>query len=382
MTDERMAFLSNTVDGPDDAPVLILSNSLGTTVNLWQHQIGELSRHFKVIRYDLPGHDGSAAPTGPYTVDDLGRNLLALMDKLGIERAHLAGVSLGGMLSMWVASHAPERVDRLALICTSAHLPPALGWLDRAAGVRANGTGPLVVSSLGRWFTDPFRKNNEELMRQVATELTNVDSAGYAGCCEAIAAMDQRESIRRITAPTLVIAGADDPATPPAHARDIATRIPGANLLVLDEAAHLAVLEQPETISRLLLEHLREPADPHARGMATRRAVLGDAHVDRAVQSTTEFTADFQDFLTRYAWGEVWNRPGLDRRTRSCITLAVLTALHCDNEIAMHVRGAIHNGLTRAEIAEVLQHTALYAGLPAANAAFAIAKQTLDEMDG
>ncbi|GAA1676099.1 bifunctional 3-oxoadipate enol-lactonase/4-carboxymuconolactone decarboxylase PcaDC [Fodinicola feengrottensis] len=370
-----------TVDGPADAPVLVLSNSLGTTRHLWHRQLPELSRHFRVIRYDLPGHDGSAAAAGPYTVDDLGRNLLALLDKLGIERAHLAGVSLGGMLSMWVASHAPERVDRLALICTSAYLPPAQGWHDRAAAVRANGTGPLVEASLGRWFTPAFHQRDPELMKRIGIELSNVDSAGYAGCCEAIAAMDQRDSLPLITAPTLVIAGADDPAAPPEHGQDIAARIPGANLWVLDQASHLAVLEQAETITRLLIEHLAGPTHPHLRGMITRRAVLGDAHVDRTVAATTDFTADFQDFLTRYAWGEVWNRPGLDRKTRSCVTLAVLTALHCDNEIAMHVRGAIHNGLTKAEIAEVLHHTAIYAGLPAANAAFAIAKKTLEEMD-
>lgn len=377
MTDLRPV----TVDGPADAPVLILSNSLGTTVNLWHRQVPEFSRHFRVIRYDLPGHDGSAAAAGPYTVDMLGRNLLALMDELGIERAHLAGVSLGGMLSMWVASNAPERVDRLALICTSAYLPPARGWHDRAASVRAYGTGPLAEPSLGRWVTPALHSAEPELMKQIAAELTNVDSEGYAGCCEAIAAMDQRATIPQIVAPTLVIAGADDPATPPAHAEAIAEHIPGASLVVLDQAAHLAVLEQPKTVTRLLIEHFTAPANPHARGMATRRAVLGDAHVDLAVQSTTKFTADFQDFLTRYAWGEVWNRPGLDRKTRSVITLSVLTALRADNEIAMHVRGAVHNGLSPAEIAEVLQHVAVYAGVPAANSAFAIAKKTLEELD-
>ncbi|WP_163512964.1 3-oxoadipate enol-lactonase [Fodinicola acaciae] len=366
------------VDGPADAPVLVLSNSIGTTVNLWQRQIPELARQFRVVRWDLPGHDGSPAPAGPYTVDDLGRQLLATMDDLGVERAHLAGVSIGGMLSMWVASHAPERVDRLAVICSSAYLPPARGWRDRAATVRAGGTGQLVEAAIGRWFTPAM---DREVVRRTGAELTNVDSEGYAGCCEAIAAMDLREAITRITAPTLVIGGADDPATPPAHAEEIASRIAGANLVVIDKASHLAVLEQPERVTRLLVEHLTAPPNLHARGMTTRRAVLGDAQVDRTVAATTDFTADFQDFLTRYAWGEVWNRPGLDRRTRSCITLAILTALRSTEEIPLHVRGAVHNGLTKAEIAEVLQHTAIYAGLPAANSAFAIAKRTLEEMD-
>lgn len=367
-----------TLDGPADAPVLILSNSLGTTVNLWQRQIPELSKHFRVVRWELPGHHGSPAAAGPYTVDDLGRKLLALMNELGIERAHLAGVSIGGMLSMWVASHAPERVDRLVVICTSAYLPPAQAWHDRAATVRAGGTGQLVEAAIGRWFTPAI---DPAIVKQISAELTNVDNEGYAACCEAIATMDQRDTIARITAPTLVIGGADDPATPPAHAEEIASRISGASLVVIDEASHLAVLEQAERVTRLLVDHLIEPLNMHARGMATRRAVLGNPQVDRTVAATTDFTADFQDFLTRYAWGEVWNRPGLDRRTRSCVTLAVLTALRCTEEIPLHVRGAIHNGLTKAEIAEVLQHTAIYAGLPAANSAFAIAKRTLEEMD-
>jgi 3-oxoadipate enol-lactonase/4-carboxymuconolactone decarboxylase len=195
-----------------------------------------------------------------------------------------------------------------------------------------------------------------------------------------------RGGLSQITAPTLVIAGAQDRAIPPTQGEVIAAGVPGSKLQILDPAAHIASVERADTVNTLIAEHLgraggQDGRDPiHEAGMEVRRAVLGDAHVDRAIERTTEFTAPFQDFITRYAWGSVWTRPGLERRTRSAITLAVLTALGRENEIAMHVRGALRNGMTPEEIGEVLLHTAIYAGVPAANAAYAIAQRTIDEL--
>ncbi|MDP9435632.1 MAG: 4-carboxymuconolactone decarboxylase, partial [Actinomycetota bacterium] len=185
----------------------------------------------------------------------------------------------------------------------------------------------------------------------------------------------------RIAAPTLAIAGADDPATPPEHLAAIAEGVPGGRLLVLPQAAHLANVEQPAAVNAALLAHL-DPAgqSPHTRGMHVRRAVLGDAHVDRSIARTTPLSAPFQDFITRYAWGDVWSRPGLDRRSRSMLTLALLTALGQTHELGMHVRAAITNGLTVDEIGEVLLHSAVYAGVPATNSALAVAQQVLAEL--
>jgi 3-oxoadipate enol-lactonase/4-carboxymuconolactone decarboxylase len=214
---------------------------------------------------------------------------------------------------------------------------------------------------------------------------------GYAACCEAIAGHNVRARLSRITASTLVIAAAGDRAIPPSQGEAIAAGVPGSKLQILDPAAHIASVERADSVNALIAQHLggagaqggrrgRGGRDPiHEAGMEVRRAVLGDAHVDRAIEHTTEFTAPFQDFITRYAWGSVWTRPGLERRTRSAVTLAVLTALGRENEIAMHVRGALRNGMTPAEIGEVLLHTAIYAGVPAANAAYAIAQRTIDE---
>jgi 3-oxoadipate enol-lactonase/4-carboxymuconolactone decarboxylase len=278
-------------------------------------------------------------------------------------------------------------VDRLALLCTSALLGPASGWTDRAATVRASGTGAVAPAVVGRWFTDARRKADPDLVARHERMIAAQPPGGYAACCEAIAVMDLRADLPRIVAPTLAIAGAEDPVTPPEHLRAIAAAVPGARLLVLPEAAHLACVEQPAAVNTALALHLAgggagdlDDAARRARGMRTRRAVLGDAHVDRAVAGTTPFTAGFQDFITRTAWGDVWNRPGLSRRDRSVVTLTALVALGHENELEMHVRAALRNGLSPDEIGEVILHTAVYAGVPAANSAFARAARVIAEL--
>jgi 3-oxoadipate enol-lactonase len=237
--------------GPDEAPVIVLSNSIGTDLALWDSQVPGLAERFRVLRYDQHGHGRSPAAPGPYDLQRLGTDVLDLLDRIGVERAHFAGVSLGGMIGMWLAERAPERIDRLALVCTSAQLDPD-AWHERAALVRAQGVQPLVDVTLDRWFTPayPDRARFGRMFRAC-------DPAGYAACCEAIATMDVQDGLAGITAPTLVIAGRDDPATPPAHAERIAGAIPGARLEVLPDAAHLANAEQPEAVNRLFQEHFR-----------------------------------------------------------------------------------------------------------------------------
>jgi 3-oxoadipate enol-lactonase len=246
-----MSQLSYVVDGPPDAPTLLLGPSLGSTVEMWSLQVPELARHLRVVRFDHRGHGGSPVSPGPYTVDVLGRDLLALMDHLGVDRAHYAGLSLGGMVGMWLAAHAPDRVDRLALLCTAAHLPPAQGWLDRAAAVRAGGMAAVADAVVARWFTAEF--SDVEPYRRM---LLSTPVAGYAGCCEAIATMDLRPVLGGIRAPSLVIAGALDPATPPELGRHIASTVPGARFVEVAGAAHLANVEQADVVTELLASHL------------------------------------------------------------------------------------------------------------------------------
>lgn len=249
-----------------DAPVLVLGNSIGTNQGMWAPLFPELARRFRVLAVEHRGHAGSELPRGPYTMDDLGGDFLALVDELGIGRFRYAGLSLGGMVGMWLASRAPERVERLALLCTSAYLPPAQGWLDRAATVRARGTGEIAAAVAARWFTAGFRKHEPERVKAALAMLEATPAEGYAGCCEAIAGMDLRATLPAITAATLVIAGADDPATPPSHGEAIVSEVPGARLEVVADAAHLATLEQPEAIAALITAHLSGEAMSNASG--------------------------------------------------------------------------------------------------------------------
>jgi 3-oxoadipate enol-lactonase/4-carboxymuconolactone decarboxylase len=367
---------SYRIDGPEGAPLLVLANSLGTTSAMWEPQLGVLTGRFRVVRYEHRGHGGRPAPPGPYTIEQLAGDVLEVLDAVGEERASLCGLSLGGMVAMWLAAHAGERVERLVLCCTAPHLPPAGQWAERAATVRAAGALGLLDALMGRWFTPGFAAGRPDVARLVAGMLATADAEGYASCCEAIGAMDQRDDLASIDASTLIIAGAADPVAPPASALAMQERIAGSSLVVL-RAAHLANIEQPERFTAALVDHLAGP--PVERGRRVRREVLGDAHVDRAEEAETSFTAPFYDLIIRYAWGDIWTRPGLDRATRSSITLAMLVAQGRFDELPLHVRGARRNGLSPEQIGEVLLHCAVYCGVPAANSAFAIAQRSLSE---
>ena len=243
------------VEGPDGAPVLMLSNSLGTNLHMWDDQMPAFTRHFRVVRYDSRGHGQSGAPHGEYTIERLGRDALAVMDALGLEQVNWCGLSKGGMVGQWLGTNAPQRVGRLVLCNTAAHMAPADLWNQRIAAVTANGMAPLVESVVERWFTKAFREKAPQAVDRIRQMLLTTPPHGYAGCCAAVRDMDQRETIRSITAPTLVIGGRQDPATPLAAAELIQKRIPGARLVVL-EAAHLSNIEQPAEFTAAVLEFL------------------------------------------------------------------------------------------------------------------------------
>jgi 3-oxoadipate enol-lactonase/4-carboxymuconolactone decarboxylase len=396
--------LHHRLDGPADGPLLVLGPSLGTTLDVWQPQLPALTAVWRVLRYDLPGH-GDSPPAEGFTIDDLARAVLDLVDEPYVA---MGGISVGGAIAATAAVQAPERVRSLVLCCSSARFGEPGPWLERAALVRGQGVTSLAPALAARWFSAGYDGG------WVLDMLGRVDSASYAACCEALAAFDLTPRLAGIVAPTLVVAGADDPATPIEHALTLATGIAGALLAAVPGAAHLASVERADAVTPAILRHLshtpgtaetgapcpeggtetgaprpggatetgsRQGGADAAAGMRTRREVLGDAHVDRAVAATTDFTRDFQSFITRYAWDEIWNRPGLDRRTRSCVTLTALVAHGHLDELAMHVRAALRNGLTRAEIGEVLLQSAVYCGVPAANAAFGVAQRTLAALD-
>jgi 3-oxoadipate enol-lactonase len=243
------------IAGRDDAPTLVLSNSLGSTTAMWDPQVPALAERLRVVRYDHRGHGGSPVPPAPYELADLGADALRLLDRLGVERAHWCGLSLGGMVGMWMAVNAPERIDRLVLCCTSAQLGPASMWADRAATVRAEGVEAIADAGIARWLTAGFIEREPETAAAVRAMLAATPAEGYAACCGVIEHMDLLPELGAVRAPTLVIAATQDPATPPEHAERIAARIPGARLELVD-AAHLATIEQPAAMTELIAGHL------------------------------------------------------------------------------------------------------------------------------
>lgn len=244
------------IDGPADAPVVVCSSSLGTDHTMWEPQLDALARSFRVVRYDTRGHGASPAPPGPYTIDELAGDVIGLLDRLGIGRASFCGLSLGGMTGMALARLAPERFDRLVLVCTSARLGPPEAWYERASLVRAKGTDAVTGGIVGRWFTPAFVEARPDVVERFVADLRACSDEGYASCCEAIAVLDELDALRSVTHPTLVIAGADDPATPPDHAEAIVDAMANARLAVVDGAAHIANVERPDEVTRLVADHL------------------------------------------------------------------------------------------------------------------------------
>jgi 3-oxoadipate enol-lactonase len=247
--------------GAPDAPALVLGSSLGTTLEMWDPQLEALSAGHRLVRFDHRGHGRSPVPPGPYSIDELGRDVLGLLDRLELARISYCGLSLGGMVGMWLAINAPERIDRLVLICTSAHLPPASGWHERAATVRAADSSEAVADAvIARWFTETFTREHPDVVARHRRMVAATPPEGYASGCEVIAALDLRDQLPGISAPTLVIGAAQDPSTPPEHQRTIAAAISGARLEILDPAAHLANVERADLVTPLIVEHIETGA--------------------------------------------------------------------------------------------------------------------------
>ncbi|MEU5658607.1 alpha/beta fold hydrolase [Streptomyces sp. NPDC047737] len=414
-------LLQYRFDGPEDAPVLVIGPSLGTTWHMWDRQIPELSQHWRIFRYDLPGHGG--APAHPAAgVTDLADRLLATLDSVGVQRFGYAGCAIGGAVGADLALRHPHRVAALALVAASPRFGSADEFRQRGVIVRSNGLEPIARTSPERWFTPGFAAAQPAIVEWAVQMVRTTDPGCYIASCEALAAFDIRAELSRIGVPTLVLVGAEDKVTGPAEARTLVAGIPDARLALVPGASHLAPVEQPAAVTDLLLMHFSTSwqdtqasipvppspgfaapfgpvvpvaeitaavempedsatgrSDLYDRGMKVRREVLGDAHVDAETAASDGFTEDFQELLTRYAWGEIWTREGLDRRSRSCVTLTAVVASGHLGGLGQHVRAALRNGLTPVEIKEVLLQTAVYCGIPAAGAAFEIAQSVIEE---
>ncbi|TGD31118.1 4-carboxymuconolactone decarboxylase [Brevibacterium sp. S22] len=408
-----------------DARVLVVLPSLGTSVTaLWKQAATEfsaLSPETTVIGIDLPGHGRSApieVPTGTevaprLTMSDLAEAVLATVDRVLPDVAapgapvDLAGDSIGGATALQLALDHGDRFGRIAVFCTGAKIGEAAAWEERAQTVATSGTPTQVIGSAQRWFGEGFMDREPETSAALLHSLQDADRFSFAALCYALADFDARERLSEISRPLLAVAGSQDQPTPATKLAEIANEVPGALLEVIDGAAHLVPAEAPVVTAGLLADFLhgkglgggaasadvatdlptasgpRDATRDEVReaGMSVRRQVLSDAHVDRANAKVDDFTSDFQDLITRYAWGEIWTRPGLERRMRSAITLTAMIAGGHEAELAMHVKAALRNGLTRDEIKEVLLQSAIYCSVPSANTAFSVASQALAEAD-
>ena len=377
-------------DGRPDAPALLLGNSLGTDTALWDSVMPTLTRYFRVIRFDKRGHGASDVPPGvtEWTIEALARDALAVADAAQAARFAYLGISIGGMIGLWLGAHAPERITRLVLSNTAAELPRDI-WADRIAAVGAHGLAGMADAVMQRWFTEAYRARNDAQLATIRTHFLQVDPAGYIGCCAAIRDMRLRDAPARSAAPTLVLTGTHDASTPPALGQAIAAAIPGAQCIELP-AAHIPHPELPErftaVVLRFLLQDRAQDAHPAApgtedarreAGLERRRAMLGHAHVDASIARATPFTDEFHRLITRYAWGEIWTRPGLDARTRRLLVLAQMVALGRWEEFELHVRTGLAAELTEDDLKEVLLQSAIYCGVPAANTAFKHAQDLL-----
>ncbi len=375
------------VEGPAQGEAVLLMHTLGSALPIWEPQAAALARRgHRVVRMDIRGHGLTEAPEGPYTMQQLARDGLALLDALGIRHAHVGGISIGGRIALGIAALAPDRVLSLLPCDTALEFKPESTWEERIASVRANGLAPAAETSLGRWVLDKSLASSRGLRRL----LLATDPVGWLGCAHALRDCSAAEVVGKITCPATVIVGDRDESTPVAAAEAIVAAIPGARLVVIPEAAHIPSLEREPAFTRAVLGHfdglqidgLQRGGTAAETGRATRLAVLGEAQAGALAAAPTPLDAPFRDWATEALWGGIWTRPGLSRRDRSLLTIAMLAALGHHEELAIHVRATANTGVTAEEIAEVVLQVAGYCGVPAANAALRVARATLKEMEG
>lgn len=374
------------VDGRAEAPPLVMVGSLGSDHAMWNPVMGALARHFRVIRIDKRGHGASDAPPGDYTMERLGRDVLAVADAAGAPRFRYMGLSIGGMIGMWIAGNAPERIERLVLTNTTARVDPST-FAERIATIRSGGLAAVADMVLGRFFTPAYAARNTVHYATVRQTLLSLEPEGYIGCCTAIRDMAIEPLLARIVAPTLVVAGTFDPSTTPEQGRWIAQQIPGARYFELP-TAHFSPSEQPgrfaDAVVRFLLGtdaaagRIHEQ-QRHEIGLARQRQAMGGQRTDASAAQPAWFGEGLRDMQTRYAWGEVWSSPVLDDRTRRLLAIAQCVALGQWDAFREQVRAGLAAGLDPGELDALLTLSAIQCGTPAANAALANAAELLRE---
>ena len=365
------------LSGTPNSPALILSNSLGCTSDMWNRVIPFLVPYFRVIQYDNLGHGLSDKPDFPYTIAMHGETVLQIMDELKIEKAFFCGVSMGGLTGQWLALHAPDKFEKLCFSNTAAKIGESDNWKERIELLQKNGMKALVESTMDKWFTPGFQKAMPERFQYFVEMFKENNINGYCNCCHAIGEADFRQEV--ITSDVLIIAGSEDPVTTVEHAEALHQHIPGSSLAVLP-GRHLLCEEHPEMFTDALIDFFVGPSS-RDRGMHVRGTVLGNDYLNLVKSEQSSFTQDFQELIAQVPWGKIWTRPGLTKQQRSLITLSAMIALNREEELKLHIRAAFNNGVTEDELKELILQSAIYCGFPAANSAFRIASEIIQEIN-
>lgn len=373
------------IDNQKDTTFLFI-NSLGTDFRIWNDVVTDLKTHGNILRFDKQGHGLSSLSKETTSIADYAADVLGLMDALNIKKAVVIGLSIGGIIGQYLAVNHADRLEKLVLSNTAPKIGNDEGWNTRINKVKTDGIASITEGVMTVWFSDNFHQNRSNELVGYANMLANSPKEGYIRACAAIRDNDLTAGIATIQTPTLCFAGSKDGSTPPDLVKAMADRIPNSAYILVDGVGHIPCVEAPHIISKHIIDFTfdsakNETLSLYEQGMITRRSVLGNAHVDRAEANKTDFDTDFQTYITNSAWGAIWSRPGLTKRERSLITIAVLATLGHDEEVAMHIRATKNTGATMADIQEVLLHIGVYAGVPVSNIAYKIAKKVYAEMD-
>jgi 3-oxoadipate enol-lactonase/4-carboxymuconolactone decarboxylase len=366
---------------------IVLINSLGANLVIWSDVVPLIRDEFNVLMFDKRGHGLSSTTEGRLSIEDYADDVIHLMDALGIEEAHVLGLSIGGLVVYSLASRYPGRFEKLIFSNTGAKLGTAEAWNERIRQIEKGGIASIAESIVERWLSSGFRKAHPAETEGCLNMLKANTQLGYIQACAAIRDADYHPVLSEIKHPARFIGGSADESTTPELIIENARQLGAERVEILEGAGHLPCIETPEEVARVILEFMapRQPSpatlqEAYRLGMKIRRAVLGDAHVDRAEAGKTDFDKDFQEYIVHSAWSAVWSRPGLSKRDRSLITIALLTALGHEEELAMHMRATKNTGATEEEVKEVLLHAGVYAGVPATNKAMKIAKKIFEDL--
>ncbi len=356
-----------------------MAHPLGMSRNVWDKVCDELHGHYRCIRWDLPGHGSSGAAYADLTIEQLAYDVLSLASALDIESFSFIGTSIGGMIGQSLCQISPESLEQVWLTNTGAVIGTAEAWTERAANVRSLGLAQMAEGIVPRWFAPAYIKQNPDALLGWQVQLSRNDDESYAKLCEAIAQVDNREHLASYTGKVALLAGREDVSTPPATLAGLQEAFTNAELTVFDGLAHVPAVEMPKQLveyiqNNPMRDSIGQTGIGYEQGLTQRKRILGEDHVAKASKNATTLDGPFQQFITRNAWGELWGDPSLTVQQRSMITTAILAALGRDGELGLHLRTAHRLGINENQLRQVLMHVSIYAGVPAANHAFSLAK--------